>query len=164
MVKDFVFAGTVTLQSVAFTGRIKHIRVFADMTSEFIGAQEEKFSFRAYLPGTSCMKRRAGIGGKDCHSGVSKKFFHENMDAEKTVITRPSSGDDRYCSGVECRVGTDDPVKDISCPLSGYQNTCRTIRRQGRSFRRRFHRSCKCIFHLQCRKNKCQIPSRSHQS
>lgn len=139
MVKDFVSAGTVTLRSVALTDRFRQIRVFADMTSEFIGAQEEKFSFRAYLPGTSCMKRRAGIGGKGCHSSVRKMFFHEVKDAEKTVITRPSSGDNRYCSGVVFRGRRDEPVIDISCPLSGYQSICRKAGRQGLSFLHRHH-------------------------
>ncbi len=61
MVKDFVFADTVTLQSVALKDRFRHIRVFADMTGEFFAIQEEKISFRAYLPGTSSMKSRTGI-------------------------------------------------------------------------------------------------------
>ncbi|MDM8002556.1 MAG: pectinesterase family protein [Bacteroidota bacterium] len=61
MIRKFVFAAIVALQSVAVAGQVRHITVAADGTGEFTSVQEAVFSIRAYMSDTTYMHIKAGV-------------------------------------------------------------------------------------------------------
>jgi pectinesterase len=88
MIKRFVFAAIVALQSVAMTGQVRHITVAGDGSGEFTSIQEAVFSIRAYMSDTTYMHIRAGVyREKIVIPSWVTNLCMRGEGAEKTVIT-----------------------------------------------------------------------------
>lgn len=88
MIKRFVFAAIVALQSVAIMGQVRHITVAADGTGEFTSVQEAVFSIRAYMSDTTYMHISAGVyREKIVIPSWVTNLCMKGEGAEKTVIT-----------------------------------------------------------------------------
>ena len=88
MIKRFVFAAILALQSVALIGQPRHIIVAADGTGEFSTVQEAVNSVRAYMSDTTYMHIKAGVYREKIliPSWVTNLFL-KGEGAGKTVIT-----------------------------------------------------------------------------
>ena len=88
MIKRFVFAAIMALQSVALIGQPRHIIVAADGTGEFSTVQEAVNSVRAYMSDTTYMHIKAGVYREKIliPSWVTNLFL-KGEGAGKTVIT-----------------------------------------------------------------------------
>jgi len=88
MIRKFVFAAMVALQSVAGAGQVRHITVAADGTGEFTSVQEAVFSIRAYMSDTTYMHISAGVyREKIVIPSWVTNLFMKGEGADKTFIT-----------------------------------------------------------------------------
>ena len=88
MIKRFVFAAILALQSVAMISQPRHITVASDGTGEFTSVQEAVNSIRAYMSDTTFMHIKAGVyREKVVIPSWVTNLFMKGEGAEKCVIT-----------------------------------------------------------------------------
>ncbi len=88
MIKRFVFAAIVAMQSVAMIGQPRYITVAADGSGEFTSVQEAVNSIRAYMSDTTYMYISAGVyREKVVIPSWVTNLYMKGEGSEKTIIT-----------------------------------------------------------------------------